>query len=291
MNVDEKLSSVTGLGLARWSVGEESISMYTTRRLSMVVESQWFSILAQAISSTLLFVLIFGMSATCDTKSLRRQMNNKYAILVGLVCQFLIMPLAGYLTVITLNSNLTEPMAISLLIVTSSAGGSYSNWWCSMFNADLALSVTMTAIGTILSVVLLPTNLFLYVNAAFGFGSDDGGKSILNHINWASLIISVVIVTAAVGLGLFASVKFSSPRFNLFANRLGSVSGVLMITFSVILSSLSGKSEAQIWGQTWSFYVGVTVPCLLGLILATIFALIARLKKPEIGECFHLVLA
>ena len=151
-----------------------------------------------------------------------------------------------------------------------------------MFNADLALSVTMTAISTAMSMFMLPLNLLLYVNAAFGFGSNDGETSILQNIGWASLFTSVAIVILAVGLGLCASIKISSHRFNVFANRLGSLSGVLMIIFSVILSSLSGKSEAQIWGQPWSFYVGVTAPCLLGLFFATICALVARLRKPEV---------
>ena len=268
-------------GLDRWHEGEE-LAMYTTRRLGAVAESQWFNVLAQVISNTLLFILVFGMSATVDVKHLRQQLNNKVAIMTGCGTQYVIMPLLGFLTVITLKSYLTEPMKISLLIVASSPGGSYSNWWCSMFNADLALSVTMTAISTAMSMFMLPLNLLLYVNAAFGFGSNDGETSILQNIGWASLFTSVAIVILAVGLGLCASIKISSHRFNVFANRLGSLSGVLMIIFSVILSSLSGKSEAQIWGQPWSFYVGVTAPCLLGLFFATICALVARLRKPEV---------
>ena len=269
------------IGPDRWHEGEES-SIYTTRQLGAVAESQWFNILAQVISNILLFILVFGMSATVDVKHLRQQVNNKFAIMTGVGIQYIIMPFVGFLIVIILKSYLTEPMAISLLIVTSSPGGSYSNWWCSLFNADLALSVTLTAVSTILSLVMLPANLLLYVNAAFGFGSDDGGKSILENIDWASLFISVTVVIFAVGLGLCASIKISSHRFNTFANQLGSLSGIMMIIFSAILSSLSGKSEAQIWGQPWSFYVGVTSPCLLGLFFATIFALVARLRKPEV---------
>ncbi|KAL3772176.1 hypothetical protein ACHAW5_003247 [Stephanodiscus triporus] len=280
-NHAENLEMHLVTGPDRWHEGEES-SMYTTRQLGAVAESQWFNILAQIISNTLLFILVFGMSATVDVKHLRQQVNNKFAIMTGVGIQYIIMPLVGFLTVITLKSYLTEPMAISLLIVTSSPGGSYSNWWCSLFKADLALSVTLTAVSTILSLVMLPANLLLYVNAAFGFGSDDGGKSILGNIDWASLFISVAVVIFAVGLGLCASIKISSHRFNTFANQLGSLSGIMMIIFSAILSSLSGKSEAQIWGQPWSFYVGVTSPCLLGLFFATNFALVARLRKPEV---------
>eukprot|EP01082_Thalassiosira_pseudonana_P013922 g11675.t1 g11675 contig6:359935-361647(-) len=263
------------------------------------VQSEWFSILSQVVSSLLLFILIFGMSATVEVAHLREQVHNKFAILTGVATQFIIMPLLGYISVMLLREHndgsggiggLTEPMAISLLIVTSSPGGSYSNWWCSMFNADLALSVTMTAISTMISSVMLPANLLLYVNAAFGFGSrkgendnadGSGGESVLGNIDWASLFVSLAIVIVAIGLGLCASFKISSHRFNRLANRLGSLSGVLLIVFSAVLSSLSNNKEAQIWGQHWTFYVGVSLPCLVGLCIATIFATLVKLKKPE----------
>ncbi|KAL3764204.1 hypothetical protein ACHAWU_004016 [Discostella pseudostelligera] len=255
--------------------------MNAMRRLETVAESEWFRVLAQGISSTLLFILVFGMSATVDVKHLREQVKNKGAILAGVVTQYIFMPLLGYLTVISLiGSGMTEPTAISLLIVMSSPGGSYSNWWCSMFNADLALSVTMTTVSTILSILFLPANLLLYITV--GFGSRAGGGSILDNIDWGSLFISIAIVIAAIMLGLFASFKVSSHRFNRFANHLGSCSGVLLIIFSIVVSSLSGSNEAQIWGQNWTFYVGVIAPCLLGLVFATVFALVARLKKPEV---------
>ena len=47
------------------------------------------------------------------------------------------------------------------------AGGSYSNLWCSLFNADLALSVAMTTVSTIMSLVMLPLNLLIYINLTY----------------------------------------------------------------------------------------------------------------------------
>eukprot|EP00985_Skeletonema_marinoi_P014399 scaffold7295_cov118-Skeletonema_marinoi.AAC.3 len=181
----------------------------TERQMNSIIESEWFDILSQTISSALLFLLIFGMSATVEVKHLREQVHNKFAILTGVATQFLIMPLLGYLSILVLSDHgLTEPMGISLLIVTASPGGSYSNWWCSMFNADLALSVTMTAISTMVSSIMLPANLLLYVNAAFG-ASSGSDESIINHLDWPSLFISLAIVILAIGLGLFASFKVS----------------------------------------------------------------------------------
>ncbi len=252
------------------------------RQMTSIIETEWFNILSQTISSALLFLLIFGMSATVEVQHLREQVHNKFAILTGIATQFLIMPLLGYLSILVLSDHgLTEPMGISLLIVTASPGGSYSNWWCSMFNADLALSVTMTAISTMVSSIMLPANLLLYVNAAFG-ASSGSDESIINHLDWPSLFISLAIVILAIALGLFASFKVSSHRFNRFANRMGSMSGILLVVFSGVLSSLSGDRQAKIWGQDWSFYVGVSAPCLIGLFFATCAGVCARLKRPEV---------
>ena len=110
--------------------------------------------------SLLLFFLVFGMSATVDTRAMVKQVKNRSAILTGIFLQFIVLPFLGFVVVKTLN--MSHASGLTLLVVTSSPGGSYSNWFCSMFNADLALSVTMTAISTLLSVIMLPLNLLLY---------------------------------------------------------------------------------------------------------------------------------
>ncbi len=74
----------------------------------------------------LLFALIFGMSATVDIKALLAQMKNRRAIMTGCFLQFIVMPLLGFMVVKALDLN--ETMGITLLVVTSSPGGSYSNW-------------------------------------------------------------------------------------------------------------------------------------------------------------------
>lgn len=70
---------------------------------------------------------------------MKRQLQNKFAIGCGVAMQFIIMPILGAMAVWAFKNNgFTEPIGIILLVVTSSPGGSYSNWWCSTFNADLA---------------------------------------------------------------------------------------------------------------------------------------------------------
>lgn len=238
-------------------------------------------VLIQVLSNVLLFMLIFGMSATVDIKRIKRQLRNCYAISAGVFLQFIVMPLLGFIAVISLkNYGLTMPMGITLLIVTSSPGGSYSNWWCSLFNADLALSVAMTALSTIVSIAFLPLNLLLYAHFAYGYDPKQD-KDILASVDFTKLIISLVIVISSIVAGLCFSYKFGNPRFQRIANNGGTLSGILLIIVSAIFSS-SGESDAKPWNQHWSFYVGVALPCFLGLLIANIIAKLIKLEKPEI---------
>lgn len=87
---------------------------------------------------------------------------------------------------------------------------------------------------------------------------------------------------AAILLGLLASYKIQNARFRKVANFLGSMSGILLIAVSFVLSSAGGEEEShELWAQGWAFYTGVAFPCVFGLVLANLFATLARLDKPE----------
>lgn len=225
----------------------------------------------EMVGHALLFILVFCMSCTVDIGCLAEQVRNKYAILTGIFLQFGILPLLGFAVVKVLALN--HAMGITLLVVTSSPGGSYSNWWCSMFNADLALSVTMTAISTVLSVVMLPVNLLIY--SKFSYEDD-----VINSLDWVSLFIALVVVIGAIGLGLFASSKAHSHRFNILSNKIGNFAGIALVIFSATMSSTGGE-ESNLFDRTWKFYFGVAAPCVIGLGIANIMTSCLHLKKPE----------
>jgi predicted Na+-dependent transporter len=82
---------------------------------------------AEIGSFVLLYFLVFGMSATVDIRQARKQLRNRNALLTGITLQFVILPFLGFVVVKVLN--LDAPMGITLLVVTSSPGGSYSNWY------------------------------------------------------------------------------------------------------------------------------------------------------------------
>lgn len=231
----------------------------------------WAADAIRVLSAILLVVLVYGMSATVDINHLKAQVHNTKAIVTGLLLQFIIIPLVGYLAVKLFD--LDHATGVILLVVTSSPGGAYSNWWCSMFNADLALSVTMTAISTCLSVILLPINLLLYSNWAYG---DD----VTAALDWSGLIMALLMVIGAIAAGLLASYHYHSHDFNLSANRLGNYAGLILVVFSFLLSN--SHENARMWNREAGFYFGVGLPSIIALLLTSVVTLLLKFPKPEV---------
>src|SRR5210317_1740140 len=145
-----------------------------------------------------------------------------------------------------------------------------------MFNADLALSVTMTAISTLLSVAALPANLLLY--AKFSYSAD-----VADELDWKSLFTSLAVVIYAILFGLFCSWKIHSYKFNIIANKLGNISGLALILFSATVANTGSADgeDQKIWSRGWKFYAACALPCILGLVISAGLAPLVNLAKPE----------
>lgn len=133
----------------------------------------------------------------------------------------------------------------------------------------------MTAISTILSIIMLPLNLLLYVHLAYKHE-----EGVVQNLEWSSLLLALAIVITAIGCGLYCSARFQSRRFNRIANHIGNLAGFLLVVLSATLAN-NGSAETRIWSRHWTFYVAIFIPCLGGLILSNFIASCFRLLKPE----------
>lgn len=62
--------------------------------------------------------------------------------------------------------------------------------------------------------------------------------------------------------------------------QMGNLAGLTLIIFSATVSN-SGDADSKVWARHWTFYVGIPLPCILGLLVANIIATICKLKPPE----------
>jgi len=216
------------------------------------------------ITNFLLFVLFFGLAATVDVREFRSKFEEKRGLFTGVLCQFFIVPVLGFVS--TKIFQLEPVLGVTLLILCSSPGGSYSNWWCSLGNADLALSVAMTTTSTFVSMVMLPVNTLIYIRAAYGADVE---------LDWLGLIVSLIIAIGGIGSGLYCGNKLPARRA-LF-NGLGQVAGLSLIVISTVFSS---RNE-PIWNRDAAFYGACALPCCGALFSSYVIASLFRLRKPE----------
>ena len=239
------------------------------------------AVLGQVVSNVLLFGLVFGMAGTVDFTAFKSKFKKFKGILVGELCQFVILPLTGFLVVQVFNSSFfgAYPILAQMLLITvSSPGGSYSNWWCSLINADLALSVAMTTVSTIISMGMLPLNLYLYITLAMdgGVNASCGGGGTLD---WQDLGVSLGIVVVGILSGLAVGSHY--PEKHSMINKFGNVMGLLLIIFGLVYTAIGGSSTSKPWNKPMLEYVVVGVPCLVGLILAYAGATLVGLRREE----------
>jgi predicted Na+-dependent transporter len=171
---------------------------------------------------------------------------------------------------------------VFLPLTLPSLNDNNSNWWCSLFNASLALSVGMTSVSSLLSIGLLPANLMLYGWLAYGVVLQGDEINIVAALDFGAIFITLGVVMGAIISGLYVSYKYDNATFHRRANHVGSVSGITLILFSAFLGSGVDGAETNFWSLPWSFYIGTAFPCVLGMSLANIVARSFTLPYPEI---------
>jgi len=188
------------------------------------------------------------------------------------ICQFIILPFCGFCIAKVLE---LEPLyGMALMVIMTSPGGSFSNWWCSVFNADLAMSVAMTGASTLVGVVMLPVNLICYCTLLYGESTFTG-----EHFVAVLGSLAVIIVALFIGLGvswLMDSEK-ARDRFVTAANLVG----VSLFVLSLFVSE--HKSRTPVWKKPASLHIAIATPIILAILVTICVTSIPafNLKKPE----------
>lgn len=104
-------------------------------------------------------LVMFGMGTKMSLHDFAGVAKMPYPVFIGTALQFLIMPLTGYALIKVFN--FTPEIAAGVILIGSCSSGLASNVMCYLAGADLALSVTLTAVGTLLSPLLTPFWIYM----------------------------------------------------------------------------------------------------------------------------------
>ena len=142
----------------------------------------------------LLGVIMFGMGLTLKAEDFKVVFSRPKDVLVGCLAQFTVMPLLAF--ALTKIFRLEPALAIGVILVGCCPGGTASNVITYLAKGDLALSVGMTAVLSILWVVILPIALGLLVKR-FWPRTTEQASAYLPALSTLAICVIVLIVIAA----------------------------------------------------------------------------------------------
>lgn len=142
-----------------------------------------------------LAIIMLGMGMTLIAADFTRIIKYPKAILIGLTNQFIFLPIIGFSLAIIFN--LSPEMAVGLLILATCPGNPTSNLITQVCKGNIALSVTLTAIASIISVFTIP---FILSYALIYFGSDTEVEIKLPILDTIVQIMGITVIPIFIGM-------------------------------------------------------------------------------------------
>ena len=177
---------------------------------------------------TLLSIIMFGMGLTISAADFREVVKRPFEVTIGVVGQFLIMPLLAVL--LTKLIPMPPEVAAGVILVGCCPGGTSSNVMTYLSKGDVALSVACTSVTTLAAPIITPFLVWMFASQYLPV---DGWAMFMS-------IVKVVLVPLALGAALQkllpVFVKAAVPALPLV-----SVAGIVLIVAAVV-----GASKASI---------------------------------------------
>lgn len=179
----------------------------------------------------LLIIIMFGMGTAMSVQDFVNVVKMPKGVLIGLLCQFTIMPIVGYFLVTM--TNLPPEIAAGVILVGCSPSGLASNVMAYISGANLALSLTLTAVATLLAPVMTPFLMKLLADQ-------------LVPIDFLGMLISISkIVLLPIGAGLIFN-HFAHGKFPWLDKALPVISMAGIAIIIVVITAAGHESLMKI---------------------------------------------
>ena len=176
-----------------------------------------------------LIMLALGLGLT--VKDFTRVVKQPKDFFVGLVCQLILLPVIAFVLIKVFNTSIE--LALGVMIIAAAPGGVTSNVLTKFANGDVALSVSLTAIISLLSILTVPFIVFKsadLLNVSY----------VSNNISMTGISLKMfLVVTLPVIIGMLIR-KFAT---NFIINKTAFIQKISIVLFIIVF--------AAIWIEEW----------------------------------------
>ncbi len=172
------------------------------------------------IAPIALALIMLGLGLGLSTRDFLRVINNPKDFTVGIICQLILLPIVAYILLLILR--LPVELALGLMIIAAAPGGVTSNVLTKFANGDVALSISLTAVGSLISIFSVPFIVFSSAKLL-------GVTNLSSDITMTGIALKMaLVVTVPVILGMIIR-KFAENFISSNINVVNRITGILFI--------------------------------------------------------------
>ncbi len=194
----------------------------------------------------LLMTVMFGMGLTMKTSDFTVVFSRPKDVIIGCVSQFLIMPLLAFL--LGRLFGLDDELMVGVILVGTCPGGTSSNVITYLSDGDVALSVGMTSVNTLLAPFLTPALTYLFLKTSV-------------NVDVLAMFLSIIkVVIVPIGLGIIINRFFG--KFTQKAKDI--LPSVSVIAICLIVAAVVSHNSAKILSTGAVIFAVVILHNILG---------------------------
>jgi BASS family bile acid:Na+ symporter len=181
----------------------ESLQQLDTLSINFNRTGNWLLLLFMA-------VVMYGVALGLKPQFFRGVFNRPRSLFIGLVCQWVVLPLVTFLMCVLMRSFIPPLVAMGLILVASCPGGAVSNFMTSYAKGNAELSVLMSTVTTLAAPIFTPINYAIWGGLYVKYMDARAGE-VLRTLQVPPLQIAmtvILIIGIPVLLGLI-TVKFA----------------------------------------------------------------------------------
>lgn len=213
-------------------------------------------------------IIMFGLGLSLTPGDFVRIGRRPKAVSIALACQLILLPLVCFGLVLLFR--LPPVLAVGMMLLAASPGGTTANLYSHLFRGDVALNISLTAINSVVAVITLP----IVVNLSLAYFDPDGGQV---GLQLKKTIEVFLIVLGPVALGML--VRSLRPAFAATMDKPVRIASVVILTLVII-----GSVAAQIDILTAHFaaIAGVVVTfCVVSLGIGFLVPRLLKVDRPQ----------
>ena len=211
------------------------------------------------IAPLVLALIMLGLGLGLSIKDFNRVLSNPKDFFVGLFSQMIILPIISFGVALILN--LPPPIAIGLMIIASAPGGVTSNVLTKFANGDVALSISLTAVTSLVCIISVP---FIVINSANFLG-----VTISKEISMIGIAVKMaLVVSIPVLIGMI--IRFFAENF--IISKINIINKLTGLLFVIVFLAIWVEEKDNILNYITQAGIAVLILNVLMMILAYFIA-------------------